>query len=169
MARTPLMAARKAGARSRSTRRRTGFSGHASLGLAAAGAVLFFATLVDLGILWIGQSQGGLQWEFVAATRTIEAFPRLVLGIGLAYGALYVASSSSLFLYRTLGVLLILLGLAGGVLGAILGADYLAMQGNVNPEARSTLMSSVVKSGSLSLLYVILLIPTGVLGLRAGR
>ena len=60
-------------------------AGPTSAAVMVAGLVYFVGSLIDLGILWLGQRQAGLQWEFVAITNTADAMPRLILALALLY------------------------------------------------------------------------------------
>lgn len=143
-----------------------GFRVHASLGLAGAGLVFLVGTLLDLAILWIFQRQASPQWEFTALASTSEGLPRLVLAFALIYAALYTRGSTSLLTYRMLGLGLILVGLAGAVVGALMVTDYFVLRGGINPESGQLFHSMVIKTLSLCAMYVFLLVPIGVLGLR---
>lgn len=143
-----------------------GFRRHASLGLAGAGLIFLLGTLLDFAILWIFQRQASPQWEFTALASTSEGLPRLVLAFGMIYAALYIRGSTSLLTYRLLGLGTILVGLAGAVVGGLMVTDYFVLRAGVNPEAAHLFRSMTLKTLSLCAMYVFLLVPIGVLGLR---
>lgn len=142
----------------------------ASLGAAAAGFLMLVGSTVDLGVLWILQSQNTPQWEYVAVSNTMDAIPRLVLGTALLYLALYLRGSTSIALYRVLAGIMILLGLFAAGFGAIIVTSYFALVKMVTqPEAYTMLRSIAIKSVALSGLYFVVLVPLGMLGMRRPR
>lgn len=145
------------------------FGRHAGLGLGVAGGVLLLGTLVDLAVLWVLQREPGLQWEFVAISSTTDAYPRLVLSIGLLYGALSAARSTRLGAYRVLGGALVGLGIAAAGLGALMVTNYFALSGSVQPAAARAFRSTAIKALGLCALYVVALVPVGLLSLRRPR
>lgn len=140
------------------------FSGVASRALWVAGLVYLLGSLLDLGILWIGQNAGNAQFEFVALTRTVEGFPRLFVATALIYGGLYIGGSDALWAYRLLAVWLLVLGLAALAVLALTGLNYASISGSVTEEGRPLFRTTVIKTGGLSLLYVVSLLPLGFLG-----
>jgi len=142
------------------------FAPLAARGLWAAAIILVVGTAFDLGILWLAQRQDTLQWEFVATTNTIEAFARPVIALGLMYAALSLGRIGSLAAYRAMAVFALLLGVGGALLGTLLLLDYLALSGSVNPEGIAVFRSTVAKAGTLALLYFVILVPVGIMGLR---
>lgn len=138
----------------------------AALGMWAAGGLMFLGTLVDLGILWIAQYQANPQWEFVAIASTLEGLPRIALALAFFYAALYLRRSESLAAYRSLGVGLLLLGLAGTGLGLLALMDYLALANLVQGVPESLIRSTAMKSVALGGIFFVLLVPLGFLGLR---
>lgn len=144
-----------------------GYVRHASMVLWTASALLLLGTIVDLGILWVFQRQPGPQWEFVALVNTLEAFPRIVIAIGMAYVALAVrpmARSSQ----RLLAVALLVLGLTGAALAGLLVTDYLALSSLIAPESLAVFQSTVAKGVALGGLYAVL-VPVGIIGLRTKK
>ncbi len=133
------------------------------------GAAFFLGTLMDLGTLWLAQRQEGLQWEYVAVTRTVEAFPRLILAMGFLYLAAYLKGTRSTAVLRTLAVVVLLLAVVAGGLAALVGTNYLSLVRGVNPEAMVMFKSTALKSGVLSVLYALVLLPAGISGLRRAR
>lgn len=140
------------------------FTGVASRALWVAGLVYLLGSLLDLGILWIGQNAGNVQFEFVALSRTVEAFPRLFVSTALIYAGLYLGGSRSLWTYRLLAAWLVALGLAALAVLALTGLNYASLSGSVTEEGRPLFRTSVIKTGGLSLLYVVSLLPLGFLG-----
>lgn len=144
-----------------------GLRRHAGLVLWVVSVILVLGTLVDLGVLWLVQRQSAVQWEFVALVNTLDAFPRLVLGLGAAYIAFVVRRSTSMLGYRLLGTLVLLLGLAGAALGVLLLTDYFVLARVVQEaDTRVAFQSLIVKGLALSGFYFVLLTPIGALGLR---
>lgn len=142
------------------------FAPHAGTALAAAALVLLTGTAIDLGVLWLGQRAPNPHWEFVAIASTLEAYPRLALGVAALAVALYLRQSGSLAAYRALGIAFLALALAAATLGAVLATDYLALVRTVRPEALPIFRSTAFKAGALSALYVALLAPAGIATLR---
>lgn len=142
------------------------FTGHVSLGMAAAGFALLVGSSLDLGILWLAQRESVPQWEFVAIANSLEAFPRFAIALSLLYASLYFRGSDSLAAFRALGFGLVLLGILGGVLGTLMVLDYLTLQGQVAAEGLAAFRSTALKALVLSALYVLLFCPLGLLGLR---
>lgn len=140
------------------------FSGVVSRALWVAGVVYLLGSLLDLGILWFAQNTGGIQFEFVALTRTTEAFPRLFVSTALIYAGLYLGGTVAPWVYRALAVWLIVLGLGALAILGLLGLNYPSMSANVTEGGRAVFRSAIVKAGGLSILYVISLLPLGFLG-----
>lgn len=147
------------------------FARHGARGLWAAAAVLLLGTAVDLFVLWGLQFQASMQWEFVAIVNTLEAYTRLVLGVGLAYGALVFSRSSSLWAYRSAGALMLLLGLAAATLSLLLITDYYPLSRFADGQgvAQGALTVTAVKGLLLGGVYSLVLIPLGILNLRKPR
>lgn len=139
----------------------SGVVGRASL---VAGLVYLIGTLFDLGILWIAQNDGSIQFEFVGLTRTAEAFPRLFVATALVYLGVYLVGTAKPAVYRLLAVWVIGLGLAALALLALLGLNYASISANVTEEGRTAFRTAIVKTGGLGILYVISLLPLGILG-----
>jgi hypothetical protein len=137
--------------------------------LFAVGIVYLVGTLVDLGTLWLLQRQSGMEWEFVAVTSTADALPRFIFAVAALYLAFYVGGSRVTWLYRSMSIGLLALGVIAIGLGALSGTNYLALARVVNPEAEPLLRSSVIKTLALCTLYAVVLIPVGISGLHARR
>lgn len=135
----------------------------------AAAIVYLVGSAVDLGILWIAQRQPGLQWEFVAVTNTVDAWPRLILSVALGFAAMFVGGSRSMLVQRLLATLLLLLGLGAAALGALVVLNYLSVSGALQGGSGALVKSTAVKSLALCGLYFVLLVPAGILSLRRGR
>jgi purine-cytosine permease-like protein len=67
---------------------------------------------------------------------------------------------------RFYATILLLLGLAGAVIGALVLTDYFVVRGSVEPRGQRVFMSMALKALTLSALHVLILVPVGVLGLR---
>ena len=142
---------------------------YASRALWATGIIYFVGTLVDLGILWIIQRQAGVQWEFVALTNTVEAWPQLILSVALCYAGFALAGSESLGLQRTLAAVSLLLGIGGVVFGALETLNYLTLAASASGTGTNLILSAFVKTMILCGLYVLLFIPLGILGFKRPR
>jgi hypothetical protein len=143
-----------------------GFRRHASLALTGTGLIFLLGTLLDFVILWTFQRQTVPQWEFTALASLAEGLPRLVLAIALLYAALYTRESTSLLLYRLLALGLIMIGLIGAIAGALMLTDYFVLRRQVNAEVTDLFRSMTFKTLALCAMYVFILLPIGVLGLR---
>ncbi len=120
---------------------------------------------VDPGILWLGQRQDGLAWEYVAIVNTVEGMGGLILAAGLAYAAIHIRDGESLAPLRLLGGSLMVVGIVGGVLGLMLITDYFALRTNMEQQAEVLFRTTTVKGLTLSGLYFFVLVPVGFLGL----
>jgi len=134
--------------------------------LSVAGLIFLIGSLVDVALLWTVQRQPNPQWEFQALATTAEGLPRVVRGLAPIFGAMYVRRSTSLIKYRLFGLLLVCLGLLGIAIAGLMVTDFFALRSQVNPEARWLFRSAVLKTLLLSGMYVVFLIPAGVLCLR---
>jgi hypothetical protein len=142
---------------------------HAARALMAVAAIFGLGSVLDLGVLWGLQRQPGPEWEFGALATTVEGLPRIALAVGFAYGALMLNGTAGALWYRLLALVLLAVGVAGAVIGAMMLSDYFVLREIVNPEAVGLFRSSVFKTLALSGLYVLLLLPVGVLGLRTPK
>lgn len=143
-----------------------GFRRHVSRGFYAAGMIFLIGTVLDLGILWVFQRQPNPQWEFTALATTAEGLPRLVLALALLYGGLYTAASTSLLAYRLLALIAIMVALAGAAVGGLMLSDFFVLRRQVSAEGLWIFRSTVLKTVVLCGMYVFVLFPLGVLGLR---
>jgi hypothetical protein len=134
--------------------------------LSVAGLIFIIGSMVDVALLWSVQRQPNPQWEFQALATTAEGLPRIVLGVALVFAAMYVRGSTSLLKYRLFGLLLLGMGLMGIAIAGLMVTDFFALRSQVNPEARWLFRSTVLKTLLLSGMYVVFLIPAGVLCLR---
>lgn len=131
-----------------------------------AGLIYLLGHLLDFGILWIFQRQPGIQWEFVALARSAEAFPDLIVATALVYLGLQLTNSLGVWRNRALSTWVILMGLAGLAIMAVMVLNYLSIRADVAPAAADAVRSSVIKTVSLAALYAVFLIPAGILGFR---
>ncbi len=152
-------------------RSRVDYTGHVARGLWFMAAVLLIGSLVDLGVLWGLQRQNQPQWEFVAISNTLDAFPRFVLAMAGAYLALFVTKSTSLFAFRVMAVFAVMLGLASAALGALLITDYFALAklAAAQTPILVALKSAMVKGGALSLFFTLASLGIGIFGWRRPR
>jgi hypothetical protein len=151
--------ASKAVARSRD------FTSHVHRVAWAAGCVVLLGVLFDLGAL-VAQRSAVAEWEFIAATRTLEALPSMLIAIVLFYLALHFGRSSSLTGHRILAVSLIVMGLVGAALGFLVLTNYFGLAKTVSPEAKMVFRATVAKALGLAALDFLVLVPAGILGLR---
>lgn len=143
---------------------------NASRALWAAGLIFLLGSLADLILLWtVTREPGNAQWEFTALALTIEGTPRIVLAIAMIWVALHIRDGSSLIVQRLFGGFLILLGILGAVIGAMMVGDYFVLRGMIQPAEAKTFASIVLKTLTLSGLHLVLLVPIGVLGVRGPR
>lgn len=136
----------------------------------AVGLLYLIGSLADVVLAWVVNVEpGNPNLEFMALATTIEGTPRIVLAIALIWVALYVRGSTSLFTQRFFGVLLILLGIGGAVVGALMISDYFVIRPQVQPGEQKVFASIVFKTLTLSALHFVLLVPVGVLSVRRPR
>lgn len=145
-----------------------GFTRHAARLSLVAGLILLVGVGIDLGTLWLLQRQSTVQWEFVALSTTTNAYPMLVLSALLFYGYLVLGQKQSLAGYRVVAALVLALGVMGLAVLLLIVTNYFALmkQGGLQPEAIPFFRSVMIKSGGLSALFALCLLPLGVLGFR---
>lgn len=142
----------------------------AALAVLAAGMIMLFGVVVDLGVLWLLQREPSPQWEFTAITNTVESVPRLVFAVGFLFIGFHLRRTVGLGWYRALSVILILVGLFSIMLAGLLTLSYFALGKLVTqPEVYAMLRSVAVKTIGLSAVYALIAIPSGVLALRRPR
>jgi len=141
---------------------------HAARLSLVAGLILLIGVVVDLGTLWVLQNQPSVQWEFVALGTTTNAYPLLLLGAVLIYLSLVMGQSDSLVAYRAVAGLVFAMGLMGLVVLLLIVTNYFALvkQAGLPEDAIPFFRSVLIKSGGLSALYALCLVPVGLLGLR---
>lgn len=142
------------------------FNRRVAAGLSVAGFIFIIGSIIDVVLLWTVQRQPNPQWEFTALATTAEGLPRIVLGIALVFAAMYVRGSTSIVKYRLYGLGLIVLGLVGLAIAGLMVTDFFALRSAVNPEARWVFRSAVLKTLLLCGMYVLFLIPAGVICMR---
>ena len=138
----------------------------AARALYAAGLIFLIGSIADIMTLWVMQAQPDPEWEFSSLVSTIEGTPRIVLAIAMILAGNYVRGTSSLVAQRLFAAILLMLGLAGAVIGALILSDYFVVRGAVEPDKQKIFLSVVLKALTLSALHVLILVPVGVLGLR---
>ncbi len=146
-----------------------GYSRHAGLACVGAGLIFLVGSLLDVAILWGFQRGAGPAWEFAALSTTIEGTPRIALGAALMAAGLWVRGSTSLLMYRTIGLIMLLTGIAGAIIGGMLLSDYFILRRDVDAAQRVLFNSAALKVLALSGLHAFVLIPIGVLGMRRPR
>lgn len=133
-----------------------------------AGLILLIGVVLDLGTLWVLQKQPSVQWEFVALGTTTNAYPFLLLSAVLLYLSLAMGQSDSLVAYRAVGGLVFGMGLLGLAVLLLIVTKYVALvkQAGLPDDAIPFFRSVLIKSGGLSAVYALCLVPVGLLGLR---
>ena len=129
-----------------------------------AGFVYLLGSLFDLWILWFGQNPGNIQYEFVALTRTTEGFPRLFVATALIYLGFFVGEKAGPVTYKVLAGWLLALGFGALAILGLLGLNYAGISANVAEEGRDIFRWSMIKAGGLCVLYIVSLLPLGILG-----
>ena len=142
----------------------------AALAALAAGFIMLFGVLLDIGILWLLQRQDSPQWEFTAITNTVESVPRLVFAVGFLFIGFHLRGTAGLGWYRVLSVLFILVGVFSVALAGLLALSYFQLGKLVTqPEVYTALRSIAIKTIGLSAVYALVAIPSGILALRRPR
>lgn len=146
------------------------FAGNAVRALWAAGLLFLIGSLADLVLLWGMQRRADDPlWEFGALQNTIEGTPRIVLAVAMIWVALHIRGSTSLVTHRLLASIILLLGLVGAAIGAMMVTDYFVLRGNVQGPDQRIFASAVLKALTLSGLHLVVLVPVGVMGMRRPR
>jgi hypothetical protein len=146
---------------------------NASRFLWAAGLIFLLGSLADLVLVW--GLQGPLEGaeaavrEFETLAATVESTPRIVLAAGLIGAAMTLRGTRSAFTLRVLSITVLLLGLAGAVIGAMVVSDYFVVRPLVVAGQERIFLTKVLKALTLAGLHVLVLIPVGVMGLRRSR
>lgn len=144
-------------------------AGSAARMMWAAGYIFLLGSVVDILLLWTMQRQPEPAYEFASLAATIEGTPRIALAMALIMGGNYIRGSVSLIAQRLCAIVLLVLGLAGAVIGALVLADYFVVRPQVQPAEQRLFLSTVLKALTLAALHVVILVPVGVLGLRRPR
>jgi len=141
-------------------------AGYAARALFATGIIFLLGSLADIMVLWVLQRQPDPQSEFTSLVLTIEGTPRIALAVALLVTGNYLRGTSSVVMQRFCALILLLLGLAGAVIGALVLTDFFVVRGSVDAEGQRVILSMALKGLTLSALHVLVLVPIGVLGLR---
>lgn len=143
---------------------------NAARALLAAGLIFLIGSLADLILLWtVNRDAGNPQFEFTALSLTVEGTPRIALAIALIWGSVHIRGVTSPLLQQVMGVSLILLGMLGAVVGAMMISDFFVLRGNIQPGEMRAFTSVVLKTLTLSALHLAVLVPVGVLSVRRPR
>jgi hypothetical protein len=143
---------------------------NAARALWAGGLIYLIGSLADLATLWIiNRIPDNPDWEFTALANTLDGTPRIVLAVAMIWVALHIRGSNSLVIQRLMGVLLLLLGVAGAIMGAMVIADYFVLREAVAPPDQKLFLSITLKALTLSALHLLVLVPVGVLSVRRPR
>ena len=134
----------------------------------AVGAIVVIGVGVDLFTLWVLQRQTTVGWEFVALGATTNSYPMLMLGAAMFYVALALGRSSSVRAYRGTAGFVVLLGLMGLAVCALLVMNYFALKGatKLGPGMVPMFRGVMVKSGALSLIFGAVMLALGIFGFR---
>jgi hypothetical protein len=141
--------------------------------LFALGAILSAGFAIEMVSLW-GRARLGLpEWEYGALTETIEQLTVPTLGLGFLILAwtlrtwrLPAAKWSARLQRLGFGALLTVVPAVALLTFALLTLAVVSMKGSVPPEMYGPFMARYLKSGGLTALYVIALVPAGLKGLR---
>ena len=152
---------------------RRGFAQRVETVLFALGAILSAGFAIEMVSLW-GRARLGLpEWEYGALTETIEQMTVPTLGIGFLILAWTVrtwrlpdARWSARLQRLGFGALLTVVPAVALLTFALLTLAVVSMKGSVPPEMYGPFMARYLKSGGLTALYVIALVPAGLKGLR---
>lgn len=143
---------------------------NAARALWAGGLIYLIGSFADLAAMWIiNRVPGNPDFEFTALANTLDGTPRIVLAVAMIWVALHIRGSNSLMIQRLMGILLILLGIAGAIMGAMVIADYFVLRGSVAPPDQKLFVSITLKALTLSALHLLVLVPVGVLSVRRPR
>lgn len=142
-----------------------GFRRHVSRALIGAGTIFLVGTVVDFVVLWLGR-QPVPEWEFTALAGTTDGLPRLMLALALFYVALYTLESTSLLAYRLLAMGVLVLALASAVIAPLMLTNHFALRPEIDPDGVWLFNATTIKTLGLCALYIVILVPLGVLGLR---
>ena len=146
-----------------------GYQRHAAIASLAAALIMIIGSIVDLGTLWLLETQPGPQWKFAALSRTVQSVPNFAMGVAFLFITLHLFEAKSRRLYSVAAVVFIGLGVASAGLVTLMGLNYLSLVPDVNPEALPTFKSSALKVLTLGALYAVILVPAGMVGLRGPR
>jgi hypothetical protein len=143
---------------------------NAARALWAGGLIYLIGSLADLAAVWIlNRVPGSPDYEFTALANTLDGTPRIVLAVAMIWVALHIRGSNSLMAQRLLSSVLLVLGIAGAIMGAIIVADYFVLRTAVAEPDQKLFLSITLKALTLSALHLVVLVPVGVLGVRRPR
>jgi len=134
-----------------------------SLGL-ALGIALVLVGLMDLALLFYPPHWASLDWEFGTIGATIEGLPLLTMGLGLV--AMSSAADGRTGWMRLVSIVLILLALFVIALLVIFALDIPVALRAVQPAGREVLKKSIIKTGGMGAVYVMVY---AVLGVKTWR
>jgi hypothetical protein len=136
----------------------------------AGGLIYLIGSLADLAAVWIlNRVPGNPDYEFTALANTLDGTPRIVLAVAMIWVALHIRGSNSLMAQRVLASLLLVLGVVGAIMGAMVIADYFVLRSAIAEPDQKLFVSITLKALTLSALHLVLLVPVGVLGVRRPR
>lgn len=143
---------------------------NAARALWAGGLIYLIGSFADLASLWIiNRIPGNPDYEFTALANTLDGTPRIVLAVAMIWVALHIRGSNSILIQRFMGILLLLLGIAGAIMGAMVIADYFVLRAAVAEPDQKLFVSITLKALTLSALHLLVLVPVGVLSVRRPR
>jgi hypothetical protein len=134
--------------------------------LFGAGVALLIATLIDFGILWVGQYQSNSQWEFAALSTTFDNFSLILIGLAAVAAGLHLGNSGTILSQRVLTILAFLLGLCAALGALLLITDFFDVRSKVDGVTRTAFYTTMAKSVTLATIYAVTLVVAGLRGLR---
>jgi hypothetical protein len=138
----------------------------ASVIMWAAAGVLLLGSALDLALLWGVQRQPTPQWEFTALLSTAQLLPLFVMGLAFAGGALLLRGTATLAGYRLIAVATLLLGLVGAAIALRTGSEYISLSRVASAATEGPLRAVALKAIALSTIYLVVLTPLGIIGVR---
>lgn len=135
--------------------------------LLVLGVALAIIGFTDVALLFFPARWASADWEFGTVSAAFEGLPLLTIGLGLAC-----AATVALGRRMAMGVLAVaqaLLSLVLILMLLIFLLDVPVVVRAVDPAMRPTLMKSLVKTGSMAVVYVVLYLTLGIWVVRRMR
>jgi hypothetical protein len=131
------------------------------------GIALALVGFSDFAMLWYPARWASVDWEFGTVSAAFDGLPLLTIGLGLATAAA-VARGRRGAMGGLAAVLLVMLLLLIAML-LVFVLDVPVVIRAVDPRLRQTLFKSLVKTGSMALVYVVLYLTLGIWVVRRVR